>query len=249
MVARATRTGGYTPSEEHIVITSSSYTGGGTPVVVWHGGGDGGDQYDPIAQRQDLHRLANLGLVVCAADLGGLHTWGIDAAGDACDAMLDWLASPISSGGYAADISRVVMIADSHGALGLLNWAVRNPTLLAAGVMRVPAVALQRLYERNVAGLASTIAGLYGSEAALVAAYPTHDPSHPTMAGQIVSLGLAPRLRCYYNLPDPVVLADEVEDFCSATGIELFDLGGPSHSPWEYVDAVEQSRWIMERLG
>lgn len=452
MVARTRGVGGYLPSEEHIVITASTYTGGGHPVVVCHGGGDGGDQYEPIASRRDLNVLADTGLVVCAADLGGLHTWGRDEGTAAVTAMLAWLAAhPV----YQADISKVVFVADSHGALTAVNWGVRNPVEFAAAVLRVPTVALDSVHDRNGAGFADTIEGCYNAlvlpgtsgayastpdhasldivgdldlradlamadwtpaafsaliaksastgqrsyqlgvtsggrlefrwytdgeattftaqstvaptvadgarlavrvtfdvdngaggrtvtfytapsitgpwtqlgspvtsagvtsifagtspleigslnggtgnrltgtvyaaevrngiggivaadptfgratatitfadgtgktwtrngtatYAGYEAAVPTHDPSHPTMVAQQIALGLVPKMRCFYDTADPIVLPAEVEGYCSATGVQLTALSGTgNHEPWSKVHAEAQASWIWDRL-
>lgn len=244
MAARTRGTGGYTPSEEHIVITSSTYDGGGHPVVVCHGGGDGGDQYEPAALRRDLNVLADTGLVVCAADLAGLHTWGNDAGTAAVTAMLAWLAT-----NYDTDNSKVVFVADSHGALTAINWATRNPALTAAVVLRVPCVALDAAHDRNVGGFATTIEGCYGGLAPYNAALPTHDPSHPTMVAQQISLGLVPKMRAWYDTGDPIVLPAEVEGWAAATGTRLIPLSGTAnHEPWSKVHARDQASWIWSRI-
>lgn len=450
MATRTRGVGGYTPSEERIVITASTYAGGGYPVIVCHGGGDGGDQYEPIAQRRDLNYLAGTGLVVAAADLGGLHTWGNDAGTAAVDALLAWLATE-----YDTDNTKVVFVADSHGALTAINWATRNPTETAAVVLRVPAVGLDAAHDRDVGGLAGTIEGCYnalvlpGSSGAYAstpdaaalditgdidlradvaladwtpaaeqtliskfvttsnqrswrlllnaagtlglatsadgsavlfhnstvpvgatdgtrvtvratmdvnngsaqrvvtfytgptvdgpwtqlgaavtvsgatslfsgtapveigsfnsgssamatgtvyaakilngiggtvaadptfgrataattfndstgktwtrngaatyagyeAALATHDPSHATMVAQQIALGLVPKMRCFYDTNDPIVLPAEVEAYCAATGVQLTALSSTgNHEPWSKVHAEAQASWIWDRL-
>lgn len=451
MATRTRGVGGYTPSEERIVITASTYGGGGYPVVVCHGGGDGGDQYEPIANRADLNVLADTGLVVCAADLGGLHTWGNDTGTAAVDALLAWLATE-----YDTDNTKVVFVADSHGALTAINWATRNSSTFAAGVLRVPAVGLDAAHDRDVGGLAGTIEGCYNNlslpgsagayastpdaaalditgdidlrvdvaladwtpaaEQSLISkfvatgnqrswrlyvntagtlglattadgttqlfaastvavgaangarvavratldvdngsaqrvatfytapsiagpwtqlgapvttagatslfsgtapvevgsfnagagspatgtfyaaevrngiagtvvadptfgratatttfndttgktwtrngtatyagyetALATHDPSHATMVAQQISLGLVPKLRCFYDTADPIVLPAEVEAYCDATGVQLTALSSTgNHEPWSKVHAEAQASWIWNLLA
>ena len=243
MPRRTRGTGGYTPPEKHIVITASTYQGGGHPVIVWHGGGGDATQYEPVAQRRDLHVLADSGLVVCAADLGGGHTWGNDEGGDAATAMLAWLAA-----GYGTDNSRVALVGDSAGALGCLNWAVRNPDVTAAVVVRVPAVALGAMHARNVAGMATQIAAAYGGTGGLAAALPTHDPSHASMVAAQQEFGVD-KIRAFYDTADPIVLPAEVEAWAEATGVDLVPFSDAgTHEPWSHVRRETQASWIWARI-
>lgn len=244
MPVRRQHKNAYTPNENISVITSSRYKSGGMPVIWMHGAGGTMTQASeqPLVRR-DLNQLARRGYVAACSDLGGPATWGNDTGLASVTAQLTWLGTA-----YAADTARAILIGDSHGAAVALNWAVRNPTKVAAMVLRVPVVALQAFHDRNPLGLAAGMETAYTNLAGLIAAYPTRDPSHPTMAALIVSLGLHLKTRLYYNTDDPYVLASEVLAYAALTGTEAVNLGGTGHSPWETVDAVAQHTWIRGRL-
>lgn len=247
MTARFQMTGGYTPSEPHVTFTAANYAGsGGQPVIWCHGANATITQVQDsvsVDARLDLDKLADRGCVVSASNLGGATTWGNDTGLASIDGQLTFLAASAAAGGYGTT-GKVILIGDSHGAAVALNWAVRHASQVGAIVLRVPAVALQRIHDRNALGLAASMETAYTDLAGLVAAYPTRDPSHPTMSALLVSSGLASKMRCWYAVSDPVILAAEVLAFAAAIGCQATPMTAPSHAPWGYVDVPEQLQWI-----
>jgi dienelactone hydrolase len=243
---RYTRTGGYTPSEEHITMLGSGYSVGdaGRVIVYAHGAGGNGAVLQADV-RADLERYADRGYVVSAPFLGGAAPWGNPACVDAIDALLVYLHDT-----YGADVTRPMFIGDSHGGPCVLNWAVYNaagPARLGAAVLRVPAIAMQQMHDTNVAGVAAGMEAAYTNLAGLVAAYPTRDPSNPEHAVRIAASGIATRCRLDYNETDPFVRAADVRRFSALSGIEARVLGGPSHDPWAYVNVSDQLAWLRSR--
>jgi hypothetical protein len=69
------------------------------------------------------------------------------------------------------------------------------------------------------------------------------------MVAQQISLGLVPKMRCFYDTGDPIVLPAEVEGWAAATGVNLYALSGAgNHEPWSKVHARQQAAWIWGRL-
>lgn len=240
MAFRSLRTGGYSPSEQHLVIVGNTYTNAmAGPVLIYlHGaGGNGAIDGDDI--RSDLEAYADRGYVVGAPLAGGGVTWGNATFTAALDAYLVYLAST-----WGADTSRVTFVGDSHGAPCFLNWAVENPTRLKSAVMRVPAVEMQYMHDNNIVGVAAGMETSYTNLAGLVAAYPTHDPSHPTFQATFRAASIAGQVRFMYNEGDPVVRASGVRTVAAACGIEAVRMLGPSHAPWGHFNIYEQLDWL-----
>jgi alpha-beta hydrolase superfamily lysophospholipase len=145
MAARFMRTGGYSPSEEHVEIIAANYanTMAGRALIYCHGAGIN-NVIDGADARADLERYADRGYVVCAPLLAGASSWGNAASVSAVDAVLTYLGTT-----YGADVTRPLFIADSHGASIVMNWAVRNPTRFGGATLRVPAISLRTMHDTN----------------------------------------------------------------------------------------------------
>lgn len=242
MTQRDLITGGYTPSEQHLVITASSYSAsmGGGVVVYCHGAGSNLPITAPDS-RTDLDILADLGYVVVCPTSNGLTHWANDGAIASIDSMLTYIdAHPI----YNANVTRPLFIADSMGAALAINWAVRNPTRIGKAVLRVPGFSLQTIHDTNVGSLAAGMETAYGGSGPLAAAYSTHDANHATFRALFNSLALASKFRIMYNAADPIINPVDVLAFCTATSITPIEMGGPSHAPWGYFDIAAQIKWL-----
>jgi hypothetical protein len=237
---RLHRTGGYTPSEEHLEIVASNHLNAtaGRVIIYCHGAG-GNNVIAGADVRRDLNLYANRGHVIGAGLLGGGSTWGNAASVSAVDAYLTYLNTT-----FGCDVTYPWFIADSHGASIVLNWAVRNPTRLGAATLRVPAIALRRLHDANVAGVAAGMETAYTNLAGLEAAYGTRDALHPLFIDTYKASGIADRVRLMYNTADPIVTASDVLEFARLTRTPATDMMGPSHDPWAYTDPVEQYDWF-----
>jgi hypothetical protein len=240
MAARYSRLGGYTPSELHVSMVASRYRNSmaGRLIVYCHGAGGNGF-IDGADIRTDLEHHANRGFVVHAGLLGGGITWGNDVSLNAITSMLTFMNTT-----YGANISRVLFVADSHGASLALNWAVRNQAQFGGAILRVPAFSLKTIHDTNIASLAAGMETAYTNLAGLVAAYPTRDACHPTFMANVVSLGLVPRLRVMYNVLDPIINPVDVLIFRDGTGVETIEMGGPSHAPWGHFNILDQFNWL-----
>lgn len=242
MAARFMRTGGYTPSEQHVEILSANHTTANAERVILYVHGAGGNNaIDNASARRDLEMYANRGHVIGAGLLGGGATWGNAASVSAVDAYLTYLNTT-----FGADVTYPWFIADSHGASIVLNWAVRNPTRLGAATLRVPAIALRHLHDTNAAGVAAGMETAYTNYAGLLAAYPTRDALHAEFIATYRATGIADRVRLMYNTSDPVVDYTDVLAFARATGTPATDMMGPSHDPWVYTDPYEQYDWFRD---
>lgn len=242
MTQQELRTGGYTPSEQHLIITAAGYkpSMAGRAVIYCHGANLNATIDGPDA-RTDLNILADYGYVVCAPTLDTLLNWGRDGSGTAIDNCLTYLhADPLLN----ATVTSPLFIADSMGAATAINWAVRNPTRLGKASLRVPGFSLQTIHDTNAGGLAAGMETAYTNLAGLVAAYPTHDANHATFRALFNSLTLAPKFQIRYNAADPIIAQADVLAFCTAVGITPMEMGGPSHAPWGYFDIAGQHKWL-----
>lgn len=240
MAARFMRTGGYTPSEQHVeIIAATHHTSNAGRVILYVHGAGGNNAIDAADVRRDLELYAGRGHVIGAGLLGGAVTWGNAASVSAVDAYLTYLGAT-----YGCDVTLPWFIADSHGASIVLNWAVRNPTRLGAATLRVPAIALQRIHDSNVFSLAAGMETAYTNLAGLVAAYPDRDALHATFIATYLASGINDRVRLEYHRNDNIVNPVDVEEFARRSATPIRDLMGPAHDPWIYTDPVEQYEWF-----
>lgn len=232
---------------ELVSVWTGRSPAGKVPLILCHGfGADATQWYDRPDQNFGVARACGDGdLAAFGPDLGlgtnGLYNWGHDdtvATGGAIDDAIDWAASV-----YGTRTDKVGLYGTSMGGTSL-GWCWRNPDRLAAAVFTIPAVALQGIHDRNPIGLAPFIETAYGGLTALVAAYPTHDPSHPTNTAQLAAL--ADRIRIWYSTDDNVVAPAEVTAFAAATGIEATAVGAVGHSM--AFDQQPVLDWLIPRF-
>lgn len=214
----------------------------GSPlVVVCHGALANGHSFGAVGQRRDLDLLAATGLVVVAADLGG------DTAGN--DTNLSRLAEIVNwaKRNYSVDTSRVVLVADSLGAMGALGWAWRNTVQFAGASLRVPVVCADLIHDRDPGGVGALIDTAYGGGAAWDTAKAGRDP----LANASLIEAFADDVRIWYSTDDPTVIPSDITTFTAASGVRAVPLGAVQHveaSIRAAIPAHEQARWIWGRL-
>lgn len=242
MTQNELRVGGYTPSEQHLIITAAGYkpSMAGRAVIYCHGANLNAPIDGPDA-RTDLEILANYGYVVCAPTADTLLSWGRDGSRTAIDNCLTYLHNEPT---LNATVTSPLFIADSMGAPVCLWWAVNNPARLGKAVLRVPAYSLQTIHDTNAGSLAAGMETAYGGAGALTAAYPTHDANNATFIANFLTLGITSKFRVMYNAADPIIAQADVKAFCTAVGITPIEMGGPSHAPWGYFDIAAQQKWL-----
>lgn len=222
MTVRAINQTGYTGTETSVTFHGRQMPGG-TPVICCHGvlstsrqflNGDG----DVPRKLADLYEVTSV-----SGDLGGLSTWGNDASVDALDELVTWAGT-----NHGTRTNRVALYGVSMGGLTALNWAMRNPSKVAAIGLMVPAVSLQGIHDRDPIGIAALIETAYTNEAGYLAALPTNDPSHAAVRATAQQLG--PKTRIWYSSDDNVIAASEVLAYAGWTGCAIDNIGAVGHA-------------------
>jgi hypothetical protein len=232
---------------EQVSVWLGPNPAGKVPLILCHGFLAGASQwYDTTGQTFGVARAAAAsGIPAFGPDLGlgdaGLNYWGTDdvvAAGGAIDDAVAWAATT-----WGTRTDKVGLYGTSMGGTAL-GWCWRNPTKVAAAAFTIPAVSLQGIHDRNPIGLATYIELAYVNLAGLVAAYPTHDPSHPNNTAQLAAI--ADRIGLWYSSNDNVIAAAEVTAFAAATGITATNVGAFGHSVANDQQPVLD--WLLPRL-
>lgn len=222
MTIRAVYSTGYTGTEASVVMHGRQ-SPGGTPVIFCHGLLVGAVQ-SFAAEGQVQRELADRYEVTSGgADLGGLSTWGNDASVAAVDSLITYMGS-----NYGTKTTRVVIYGTSMGGATALNWAMRNPTKVAALGLTAPVVSLQGIHDRDPIGIAALVDTAYTNHAGYLAALATHDPSHANNRDVIRTLG--PRTRLWYSTTDNVIDPAEVLAYAGWSGCTLDSMGAIGHS-------------------
>lgn len=220
-------TGGPAAGVEAVVWRPSVWTGGPLAVLCH----DTAAVYHPVDMHRDLLHLAESGVCTVAVDCPG---WGNADARARVDDTIDWAAAELGADTDAG----VVLIGDSRGATTSLNWAWRlaDQSRCAGLVLRVPAVNLVGLHDRDFDGIAAQL------DAAWPGGLAEGDPSD---AGNIdAQAAIADKCRAWFSSDDPIVLPGEVTSWAEATGIRLTSFGAVGHSPWD-AGAIP---WISQTL-
>lgn len=222
---------GYRSGEVNIAVLPSRRRSD-IPVVFAHGGGGFYHQWNDQGPAILPTMCAQAGLVGLCSDLGGQSPWGNPDHVDAVDDLVDWSAVH-----YGTRTDKVALVGLSHGAF-TLNWAWRNPDRLAAELLIIPGVDMEGLYDRNPLGLVrAQMEAAYGSAAAVAAAYPTRDPSHPDNV--VLQEPLVDRLAVWYGLDDTVAIPEEVETWVDLVGLPagqahgMVDVGHDFFFDWQ----------------
>lgn len=235
-------------SENVTVWTGTRHPVGTVPTILCHGLlGTATQWFDQLGVLSTYvgRLLASRGFISIGPDLGlgtaGSNNWGHDDVvnpGGAIDDAISWAASV-----YGTRTDKVAIYGTSMGGTAI-NWCWRNPDKVAAAVLTLPAVALERIRARDPSGLGALIDQAYAGEGGWAASASTHDPSHPDNVAKIVPF--AHDVRIFYSGDDAIILPDEVEDFAAATGVEATNVGNIGHSlEFDHQPLLD---WLVPRL-
>lgn len=212
-----------TGSEAAVVVHGRNRPGG-TPVILCHGYNIGALQWY-ASEGEMAHRMCDaFEVTAVGADLGGTSTWGNAASITALDALITWAGT-----NHNTSTSKVALYGTSHGALTALNWAMRNPSKVAAIALTIPAVSLQGIHDRDPAalGLQAAIDAAYTNHAGYLAALSARDPSTADNLRTLRALG--PVTRVWYSTTDNIIDVPEVTTFGAGTGATLTSIGAQGH--------------------
>lgn len=130
-------------------------------VLYSHGAnGDGAQAVEAATQRgvtRNMAALAEAGLVVLGADMGGPQTFGNDTLLTAMEGHRDWLWS---SGLCATD--KLILAGASMGNLSSSRFAAAHPTQVAGIVAWIPGIDIEDMRTRDVLGTRSLINTAWG---------------------------------------------------------------------------------------
>jgi dienelactone hydrolase len=131
-----------------------------------------------------------------AADLGAVQgtsdVWGNSTGMGRMDDSWAWLKN---ANGGGAKTDKAILVGGSMGGLMAVNWASRNPTLVAAIVLVIPALDLQDIYVNDRGpGLQAEIQAAYGG----APDYATRSPMN--LAASLTGIPT----KIWYSTNDPV---------------------------------------------
>lgn len=217
---------------------------GRVPVIYCHGFAGSalaGPYSDSDEAADDLRSIASMGYPAFVPDLAGPSTWGNTAS-------ITALAATVTNLGTACGTrtDKVALAAESMGALVALNWAWRNPTKVAAVMLRVPVVNLEGFRARNVGVFGGAIHSAYGGSSSYTAALPDHDPAH---ANQLATLrSLADRIKVWHTTSDEYVAVAEVVAWCTAVGCERVAYEG-DHAAGFDTPTSDVTPWVADAIA
>lgn len=182
--------------------------------VVWcHSSGgaakDALDHFNKPGTARVVKAIADAGYPVAATDMGGSNTtWG-NATGQArIGSARSWL----QSAAVGAKAGKVIVAGTSMGTLNALNYARSNPANVAAVLLILPAIDMQKLrvdnYDGTIRGLIDTAWGVVYPATLPAGANPTDTPTD--LAG--VPIGM------WYADDDPFYLSSTLVSYASSQG-------------------------------
>lgn len=246
--ASATRTD-VTGTEDVTMWTGrTTPTEGAVPVVYCHGLlGTGVDPTwrDQTKAADDFRPIAAWGHPVIVANLAGAATWGNQASVDAIGHILAWAAQA-----HGTRTDKVVLAAESMGALTALNWAARYPDRVAALWLRVPCLGLEWT-RNNVAAFTASIDAAYGGSVSQ-SEYDTYDP----MRNTTVLRTLRDRARVWATAADEFFPLATTTAFAGQLGFPIDVIGGahaagydtPPYTVAEWLDRTIRTTSVPSRL-
>lgn len=168
--------------------------------------------------RRIIEAVTLAGHPVIATDQGGASNWGADPA----PARMDGALARI--GEFGARTDRVLLLADSMGAVVALNWARANPELVAAVALLVPVVNMEHAHDNASAPLPANIEAAYGGNAAYLAALATRNPfEHQEAYAEMP-------IRLWYSDDDPTAAASQVLEFAEGSDSDAVSMGAVGHA-------------------
>lgn len=223
-------------SEAHTAGWRRDYKTGGRGLIWCHSkGANSREPWDPTEDSwvPGMAGITSLGSVIMSGDLGG-DAWGNSSCQSFMSDVWAWLKTQ-----YGTKTDKAIIGAMSMGALGALNWARANPTLVKAIILFYPCVNLQAQHDGTggAAPFAASIETAYGG----VPVYSTFDPSHNAAS----YMGIP--IRMYYSSADTTVGTSNQTAFATAVGGSAFSsvsLGAVAHADMTQPSVNDACSWL-----
>lgn len=234
---KTARGAGYTASatsEKYAVMQPIGQPSKRRAVIYCHpSGSDHTIAFDHNYYAKVAEALAAAGYLVMVPDLGtaAQPAWNNDHSQQALTDAISFIDT-----NYLAAVDKVHLMGTSMGGGTSLIWAANNPSRVASVSTFIGAIDLEYVHDRP-GGDPSVINTAYGSEAAYLAAEPTHNAVKRTADLQ----GLP--IKLWYSTDDVFTPASIVTDFASAVSAETVNLGAVGHSA-QSVDLDELVAWV-----
>lgn len=213
---------GYSPSaptESHVIAEGRPIPSTQTrPLVYAHQHGSLAD-VGITEIKHGIPAWANAGLVAITSDLGGATTFGNPTAESRFGDAVTYIRAQ-----RPCKQDKVIIVACSMGGIAACNWAVNNPSQVAAMAMIVPAIDLEDIHDNDRGGHAAGIEAAYGGLAAFQTSMVTRNPIDH--ADDLTGIPI----KIWYSTNDGVCLPAITEAFATASGAELESLGAVFHS-------------------
>lgn len=200
-------------SENHVEIQPKTQPQEPLPGVL-HVHGAGGSaltalQWYDNGKPHASNVLADAGYTSVSADLGGAQTWGNSLATDRLTLARNYLQTlPHVKPG------KVVLYAQSAGAIAALAWANANPGTVACMVLIIPVMNLTDIKVNNRTGYASLIDTAYGGTYSEAVHGATRNPKTMATAGKFKDFPIL----IHYGLTDTTCIPSETTAFATAVG-------------------------------
>jgi predicted alpha/beta hydrolase family esterase len=225
-LSTSTGTGQYVASETHVGCTGR-YTNAGAKRAVLIHGGRGQTALSNMPPDTITRLVVETGAPVMYADYVDGKQWGNDTVQSRISSL--WTFAQSS---FGAKTDKVVLYGASMGGPCMLNWAIANPTKVAAIALVIPAVDLGDIYDNNTTAslgfTASTdIDAAYGGAGSFSGTVrTTHNPTLNASA-----LAGIPILQ-FYSGNDPVCRPATQTAFQAAVGSSctIVNMGNYGHA-------------------
>lgn len=236
---------GYRGTEMLIFLSRPGLgTVGAVPMVYCHGLLGSARSVTAWPAVRNLRYVAQAGIPVVCADVGGPATWANDDVvepGAAIDDAIDFAAAEF---GTRAD--EVIIAGESMGSWAAAAWAWRNIGRTAAVWLVAPIVDAQAFYTANVS-MQGSIDTAYGGSAAFQAARPTHDPGLNTAT----ITPLRARIRLDLSQQDPLIAPAIPIGWAATVGVHRRDVHvrpGGHDAPYLTVDGRDIAAWASSHV-
>lgn len=218
----------FTATEANVVWLSRTWTSSPRPIPVIYGHHATGTALTPFASTADptdaavgriIRGLTSLNLAVISGDQAGTSSFSNPAALATVDAAISYLNTTL---GTRTD--KVAFVTDSMGTLLAWNWALRNPTRVAAIAALLPVPNLYWLYRNGPGAIPTNIEIAFGGAAAYLAVEPEYDPAQ--RFDELVHIPT----RLWVSEDDPVAIPANAIDFAEKVGATYTSLGAVGHT-------------------
>lgn len=215
----------YAASENHALINyrGAKRDGSRYGVIYCHShNNDIGEALVPGYVEPLLSRLAELGVLVVAATLGGASAWGNSTAKARVADAATFLAA------QGAKSGKVGLVGFSMGGPTACNYMRQDTSKVAGALLIDPAVNMNRLHDSDISGGQAEIEAAYGGAAAWTAAKAASDPQTNAAAHA------GPPMHCYWDTGDTIITDADVTNFVAgvgATATKTNKTSGFGHDP------------------